>query len=165
MHKLERLAPPGYPIGRERSIFLLGAALAFLYSLFFFSSFNNALDALYQHVGRKRILIPGATMPDFKVLLGSFLSGFYVLAGLSVLLAALHYSYFYQESKSIYLMKRLSNPWELHLRCWTLPILGALCSLLLAFLVLLLYFAIYMIATPEPCLTPDQWLKLWSELL
>ena len=37
---------------------------------------------------------------------------------------------------------------------------AALC-LLAAFVVLLLYFGYYMIATPEQCLTPDQWQKIW----
>ena len=72
-----------------------------------------------------------------------------------------HYSYHYRESKSIYLMRRLSDPWELHRRCLTLPVVGVGLALLVAFVLLMLYFAVYMGVTPEECLTPHQWQKIW----
>ena len=78
-----------------------------------------------------------------------------------VLLAAYHYAYHRQGSKSIYLMRRLPSKLELHRRCLTLPIAGILIALLTAFLLLLIYYAVYMNVTPAECLMPGQWQKLW----
>jgi len=35
----------------------------------------------------------------------------------------------------------------------------------MAFVLLLVYFAVYMIFTPGQCLTPGQWTKLWEAWL
>ena len=72
-----------------------------------------------------------------------------------------HYLYYRQGSKSIYLMKRLPSKHELHKRAIALPMLAILGCLVAALIVMLLYFAIYMLATPKQCLLPNQWQKLW----
>ena len=77
----------------------------------------------------------------------------------------MNYASFRQGSKNIYLMKRLPSRWELHRRCILLPALGMVGSLVMGFTLLMIYFAIYMLVTPDRCLPPDQWQKLWSVLL
>jgi len=76
-----------------------------------------------------------------------------------------HYQYHHRVSKSIYTMKRLPNRWELHRRCWSLPLCCFAAVLLTGFLLLLVYYAVYLLVTPAENLAPDQWKKLWSVIL
>ena len=79
-------------------------------------------------------------------------------------LAAWHYCYHYQDSRSIYLMRRLPNRRELWRRCLGLPLLGvAACGVLSAAHVLVFY-AIYHYAASPQCLQPGQWRMLWESL-
>ena len=54
---------------------------------------------------------------------------------------------------------------ELHRRCLTLPICAAFGCAVCAFVLLLVYFAIYMLMTPQECLQPEQWYKIWRDFL
>jgi uncharacterized membrane protein YqhA len=100
-------------------------------------------------------------MPDFIDIFEGSLGGYFILSLCMLLLIALRYAYYYQNSKSIYLMKRLPDKFELHRRCIILPVMAALSCAVIAFLVLLLYFGHYMLFTPDACLTPGQWAKIW----
>jgi hypothetical protein len=161
---LSRHAPPGFVLRPERRFFLAGMACAVLYSLGFLGRFFDARTNLYRYEGTKRVLLPGTLMPDFYVLLDNALIGFVVLALCMLVFILWHYLYHRQNSKSIYLMRRLPKRWELHRRCLTLPLAAVLLCLLAAGLLLLVYYWIYMAATPDVCLTPQQWQKLWSVL-
>ena len=100
-------------------------------------------------------------MIDFVTVLGDSMQGFFLYCFLMLAIVVWHYLYYHYETKSIYLMKRLPNRVEIHKRAWTLPMLGVAATLLAAFVMLVLYFEIYMIATPKQCITPEQWLKIW----
>lgn len=162
---LSHHAPPGINLRPERHFFAAGMICAFFYSLTFFAQYRQARAMLYEWRGGKRVLMPGAIMEDFSPLLGNALIGFFILILCMLALIIYHYAYHHQGSKSIYLMKRLPNRWELHRRCLTLPFLAALLCLLAAAALLLTYFGIYMIFTPKECLIPGQWLKMWRVLL
>lgn len=162
---LQRLVPPGVNARQELTWMLVGWALSFVYSLGFAMRLAQELSALYRVTGGKRVLRIDAVMPDFAGLLGSHLYGFLLVALCMLAIVAYHYLYHRQGSKSIYTMRRLPDGMELHRRCWTLPVLMALASLLAAFVLLMIYYAIYMFVTPESCLTPGQWQKLWSVIL
>lgn len=160
---LSRHAPPGLDLAPELRVFTAGMALSALFSLLFYAvRYSDRLEQLYWKNGAERTLIPGAVMPDFAEVLGQALIGFLIVAVCMAAFAAVHYSCHYQKSKSIYTMRRLPNRWELHRRCLTLPLAGLAASLLAAFLLLLVYYAAYMLITPDTCLTPDQWRKIWS---
>ena len=159
--KLARFAPPGLNLNFDLNFFFTGLACSVLYSLSFLYRFAGARSDLYDHYGAVRRLREGAVMPDFRELLGSALLGFLVLGLCMIPFALYHYAYHRQGSRSIYLMRRLPDRWELHRRCLTLPACGAAVCLLLAAALLLIYFGIYLLATPDVCLTPDQWQKLW----
>lgn len=161
---LTRYAPPGIPLRQERTGFLTGLTLATLSSLLFFSRYTQAHSTLYRYHGEEAILIPTAVMPDFPDVLDGTLLGFPLLALCMAGLIFYHYAYHIQGSKSLYLMRRLPDRWELHRRCLTLPLLGALFSLLFGGLLLLLYFWFYMAVTPPSCLSPGQWSLLLSRL-
>lgn len=157
-----RYAPPGINAKSERNVFLGGVAGALLFSCFYFVRLQDALAALYHIDGKSQVLIPGVIMKDFAELIDNCFLGFFMMALCFLILIGYHYAYHYRYSKSIYLMRRLPNRWELHRRCLAIPVMAAVSYMLIAFMVLVIYFAIYMAKTPEVCLTPNQWQKIWS---
>ena len=62
--------------------------------------------------------------------LGDFTTGCFkaypFLAAWCIFLVILHYVSFYRRSKSVYVMKRLNNRWEMHRRCLLIPVICAL---------------------------------------
>ena len=160
-----RYAPLGINLSPERRFFVGGIVCSFAYSLQFLIRYGNSHSSLYTWVRNERVLLPNAVMEDFYILLGSSLLGFAIVALCSLAIIIYHYAYHWQGSKSIYLMKRLPNRLELHRRCLTLPLLAALMSLLVAAILLLAYYGIYVACTPKECFLPGQWQKLWSVLL
>ncbi|NLW16480.1 MAG: hypothetical protein GX033_02315 [Firmicutes bacterium] len=163
-HKLTHHLPPGVDLERELAWFEGGIFVSLLYSLRFLIRYANEYQSLFLWNGSEKVLNTNAVMPDFVQILGGSLSGFLVLALCMAATAAYHYSYHFQGSKSIYLMKRLPNRWELPRRCLTLPVLGIITCLCIALLLLLIYYAVYMLFTPRACLAPQQWHKIWSVL-
>lgn len=158
---LKRNSPPGMSMKQELGFFLTGMIASLLDSFRFLLRYSFESQNLYEVIDRKRVLIKGAIMPDFITLLDRSLIGFGLVALCMIGFIIYHYAYYRQGSKSIYLMKRLPKRSELHRRALTVPLLAMLTSALTAFILLLLYFAIYMLATPAECLTPDQWQKIW----
>ena len=97
----------------------------------------------------------GVMMQDFWQLLhvdfdslDGFLLFYMVMLGLMVY----HYLYYYQDSKSIYLMRRLPDRWEMHRRNVVLPLAAIVIGFLTEMVVLLLYYGIYVICTPTQCM-------------
>ena len=153
MIDLSKFAPPGTIIKEEAKRLGLGLVAATCIAVLIYGvSLRDAYDFLFDRVGGDRVLRPDAMMMPFNVLLGRSLSFFYIMALCSLLAAVFYHLSYYMGSKSIYLMRRLPQRWEL-IRCdFTLPLLGALISLLAAFLLKLLFLAAYYIVTPAQCL-------------
>ena len=168
--ELNRLVPPGFDWGTELKWSISGLAGSLVLSLMlFFFEYGKYYSRLFRNEvveGRvQRVLIEGAVMPDFASFAPQAMYGFAIVATSAILWAILHYSYHYRGSRSIYLMRRLPCGMELHLRCLTLPVCLVLVSLALGFVFLLLYYWYYMARTPDVCLMPDQWAKLWNAIL
>lgn len=162
---LSRHAPAGMELKEEKTVFIVGMTFSVLFGLIHFMvRFAGQREKLYWKRGVNQTVIPGAVMPDFVEILGDGLIGFTVLAALMAAAIVIHYAYHFHESKSIYTMRRLPSVWELHRRCMTLPMCGIAISLVTAFLVLLICYCFYMALTPEECLMPNQWQKIWSGL-
>ena len=161
-HELSRHAPPGYELKPELDFFAWGLVLCALCSLAFCFRLDDAIRALYRWDGVNRTLYPGVSMPDYRTLLGGWPFLFVLHAAAMLSFSVLHYASHYRGSRSIYLMRRLPKRWELHRRCLTLPLFFAAMSLLALLLLIHLYLAVYLIATPDVCLTPGQWQKIWS---
>lgn len=126
----------------------------------FLNAYYNARSMLYSW----ERLVPGAVMQPFYEILGNTLSIFGIAALCMLPLALWHYYYHYQDSRSIYLMRRLPKRGELWRRCLALPLLGLTACALLAVLHLFLYFAVYQFCTPPQCLQPNQWWMLCENL-
>lgn len=159
---LSRYAPLGMSLKTELALFCGGLSYSILFSLLFLQHYMDARSDLYDWHLDKCQLVPGAVMPDFVTLLDDDFHGF-LIVGLGMLgFVAYHYFYHYQESKSVYLMRRLPDKMEWHRRCLTLPFGAILICVLTVLLLLVIFFAVYMFCTPQECLTPGQWQKLWQ---
>lgn len=164
---LSRHVPPGFDPKPELQFYFTFLIIQIVVNLaMFLMAYFQALGNLYWAGARERTLIPGAVMSDFAAILdGAAMHFFLVLALCMPVFALIHYLYHRQGSKSIYLMRRLPNRWELHRRCLTLPLAGlALCALT-ALVLLLAFLAVYLNATPKQCLPPLSWQKIWSVIL
>ena len=158
-----RHVPPGYDFKPEQTLLFSGIGLSILYSLFTYGNhLSNQLALLYWVEGSVRVLREGAVMPDFVEILDGTLTGYFLFSWCFAAQIVAHYVYHYRESKSIYTMRRLPKRWELHRRCLTVPLVAIVTYLSLAFVTLLICYAVYMNVTPDVCLTPGQWQKIWS---
>lgn len=159
----EKMVPLGMEYKGLVRFFIGGFLMVSIGSVFLFlNRFMECKNSLYYYRATKRILIDGAIMPDFKEILGGCLLGFGVIILCMAAVAVYHYLYHFQGSKSIYLMKRLPQRWELLKRCLMLPVISILICLTTALLLLLVFYWYYMGNTPPECLEPGQWQKLWS---
>ena len=99
-----------------------------------------------------RELIPGAVIHPFpKLIQGSldFFPWFWAFMLWEVIDC---YLYHRKETKSIYLMRRLPDRWDLHRRCWGRPLIYVVGSIILMTAILLFYYAVYLVFTPKECL-------------
>ena len=104
-------------------------------------------------------------MPDFYRLLEEKFLGFGVVILYCVGTMVFRFWYYYQGSKSIYLMRRLPDKSMLIRSCVETPFKRILLSLAVMVGMVLLFYLTYWIATPEQYLQPDQWQKLWRWML
>ena len=163
---LSYYAPPGMELNQEKRVFIIGIVMATIFSFLIFGiEFSDCLEKLYWKNGAERTVIPGAMMTNFVELFGESVLGFKIVAALMIAAAVMHYAYHTLESKSIYTMRRLPSVWELHRRCLTLPMCGVIISMVTAFVILLICYGVYVGLTPEECVLPGQWQKIWKWLL
>jgi len=165
--KLEwsRWTPPGVEFQKELRGYGLGAAAAALYSLLFPIRLINAIDRLYQYTMDGRERIPGVMLPEFTQLMQGVLYGVLLLAVCMAVLAIYHYGYYRMGSRSIYLMRRLPNRWEYHRRNLALPVAGIAGCVVLAALLLVLYWGLYRLCAPSGSIPVGGSRILWGELL
>ena len=161
--KLERLAPPGMDVRRELLIYL-GMALLFIacFSLPYFYDLQQALDDLYAWYGYgTKVLIKGSVMESFGSLMRHKFMAFWSYVCLCLGTGAGHYQMFRQESRSIYVMKRLKDPLELHRRCWALPLLAIAFGVVLMLVLTGIYKAVYLAKVPAVCLPASDEFDFW----
>ena len=162
---LKRSYPPGFNYPSELKAVCVTFGASTLISLIgFFNEYSSQRQSLYIRIGTDRFLDESRVMQDFVYVLGDKLHILLILAALALLIAsAVHYAYYHNDSKSIYLMRRLPNRFELYKRCLLMPLIYALVFLLAAAALLLICYAAYMGLTPEACLSPNQWQKLTTQ--
>ena len=155
---LSRLVPPGYDWHNPLYALLAFWGLALLYSLTFLGSWRTKRSALYV----RGVLRPDAVMPDFAELFRPVGTLFAALAA-AVLLVGLILFLVYERrgARSDYTLRRLPQRNEHLRRVAALPVLACLATLLLCFLLMLLYFLVYMKRTPACCIRPAQWARIW----
>lgn len=151
---LQRYVPMGLNAtgGRKLLLYALAAGCAWSF-LLFVSSYMEAYNNLFSHYGFARTMLrEGAMMPEFFEILAGTETLFILVCAMMPVWAAYHYYYHFSGSKSIYLMRRLPERWDLHRRCLALPAAGAAAALALQGLLGSLYYLIYILCTPRQCL-------------
>lgn len=154
--------PTGYEYKAE--LWTLGGWLtgSMVYSFSFFLNYYHAYGKLFFYDRGKEewILKDGVFMEGFSLLSEGIFKGFYLGVLLLGILALCHYHYYYQGSKSIYLMKRLPDRKVLLKSCICVPVVLGIFSIILMIVLSLLYFGFYMWVTPEECIRYGQ--QIWS---
>lgn len=127
--KWDKLTPVGINARTELYAILAALGAAVLWSL-------TAVVRIVDHMnGLTYTSSYGANaiaFSPYRPLLGTALDGFFLVALLLVFLALGHYLYHRRGARTDYLMRRLPRPWEYHLRCLALPVLGIVLALALA---------------------------------
>lgn len=173
LRKLHELVPPwtdGKPF-----LFSYLALLALCLAISAYNYGGMLSLALSQvHVyGQPDVVDPGSRMTDFADLVGiqgavsNFFSRpvffpFLLMLGGAGVLAVVYRLSFRWGSRSDHLMGRLPDRWELARRSFRLPLVLALVTLGVMALLLVLFYALYLVLTPAECLQPDQLGKLWD---
>ena len=151
------------PLGRAKNsqpmqggIFMLGvAALRAVVELM--DNYIHARNALFETVRIsmievRRTLIPGAVIQPFHKLIQSSLDFFPWFWAFMLWEVTDCYLYHRKDTRSIYLMRRLPDRWDLHRRCWGRPLIWMGRSVLLMLAIVLFYVLVYLVFTPKECL-------------
>jgi len=148
MKRLEKYAPPGMDMRAFRNrVFLVCVLCLFVDALYGAIFIDDAIWELYDR--RTGILLENVQLADFRTLWdGGALNTNLVFVFYLLFQAVELYSVFFRESRSIYTMARIRSPWELHIRCWTLPLLGTAFLAGSKILLRVILFMIYVLATP-----------------
>lgn len=153
--KFEKYTPPGIQFNRQLRACFYGLGAAVVWSLSYLVKYMGAYEKLYTYRMTEKVLIEGAVMTDFHVLIedgfGCF-DAFLIFYLVMCALAVYYYLSYYQGSKAIYLMRRLPDRWELYRRCITLPFVMLVLGVVTQIALWMLYYGIYLSCTPEQCL-------------
>lgn len=156
------LMPAGLDCGKEIRMLYLGILAGVLYSTRFCLIYYSCYKDLFVSAGGKRILLNHAEMQGFDVMIRGAMAGFSLMILCLLAVMLYHYLYHFQGSRSIYTMRRLPDRWELLKRCVAVPLMGIAVCLVLALLLLGIYYVTYLVITPQQYLAPLQLQKLWS---
>lgn len=149
---MKMYAPPGIAISQEASYWMMTMGIATIWCLQFLLRYWDNLSSLYEINGSRKIVIEGAMMPAFWDLTYNLFEVFYLVILFCGVMIVYHYYYHYQGSRMMYLMRRLPNRWELHIRCLALPMIAAVLAMIYMLVLKILFYAIYIFCTPSQCL-------------
>lgn len=125
--RIKKLFPLGLDIPGQVAIIvgLLMVVFVFGYLQFFANYKSDVLVACYKPCEDVYLLKDNYQMPKFLPMLRNcFNMVWYIIALLGIVIY--NYRYHYGVYKSIYLMRRIENVWEIHRRCWGIVIIGIL---------------------------------------
>lgn len=125
--KFKRLFPLGLDIPGQLAIIVGLLTIMFVFGdLQFFNNYkSDVIAACYEPCEEDYRLKDIYQMPEFLPMLRNcFNIVWYIIALLGIVVY--NYRYHYGTYKSIYLMRRIENVWEIHRRCWGIVIIGIL---------------------------------------
>lgn len=152
--KPERFFPPGYAYEWERNIagllFAIGAGL----SLSFFNRLYHTREMLcdYDNGTRQWFLRKGVVAASFTELIREHWRFYVPFVLFLAIMVSCHYFYYYRESKSIYLMRRLPRRGVTLGSCVKGPFLGLAVGAAALAALYLLYYGTYLLVIPRECL-------------
>ena len=153
--------PPGYEGDKEIWTALIWLVSSAIYSFRFFAEYKKCYTRLWDHIGHpqlngtvvvEKIVREGKKIEPFLEILGNSMMCFYILFLLLSVFGILHYIYYYQESRSILLVRRLSDRFFVWKTCAAGPVLGLVIALTAMGMLLLVYYGTYLLVTPAQCL-------------
>lgn len=149
--EITKYFPVGYPYQQEMKLLKIWLIGSIIGSFSFFYRYYLAYRKLYYYhtLLQKWVLQKGVLMEPFSVLSDGIFRGFWIGFLLLGILAFCHYRYYYQGSKSIYLMKRLPDRWLCLKSCIVVPIVVGILFLIIMVLLYGIYFGIYIWVTPK----------------
>lgn len=164
---LKDKVPPGAELDREfgwaRNGLIISAVFSFGYFITYWSHYKDLFTWRNGEKVENLWETYGYYMDAFWDLADFWMVGFLIVIIAMVALSIYHYSSFRSGSQSIYVMKRLPEASELHIRCLTLPVLTILACIIAALLLLIIYYAVYMLATPDTAICPDLYGRIFGK--
>lgn len=148
MFKVEKYMPPGENLSQIKKdayyVPIYGVSSIFTFLIYTLGS----LRYLYDPVTGE--MLKDACMEDFRTFWDYGFYRMYWVYTLALIISRIsqNYRYFRKPSKSIYTMARIRSPWELHIRCWTVPLLTALAMVSGRVVLRTVFFIIYVLVTP-----------------
>ena len=152
MNKLFRLRPPGTDLRQIKQYFILGMLVSVLFSMGFLLAYFQevlAINAQLSLAARTGQVYTGPVLSSFSKLVHIRMILFPLFCAGFLIFVFFNYRYFWQESKNVYVMGRVQSPWELHLRCWAVPLAGMAAVALTGLVLYGLYGLIYVGCAPD----------------
>lgn len=150
---LKKYDPPGMETDKEQGILVGGTVLTLIISLvYFWDRYASAYRRLWDYYNGNTKILGNDPMEPFFELFGRSLGGYLIVILCMLAGVAVRYAYYWQGSKSIYLMRRLPDRKYLHRTCWVVPLIRIEMCVLVAVASVLLCFVIYVTMTPAECL-------------
>ena len=161
---MQRLSPPGMNVKAEKAITVICLILSALWgTLYFLTNYIMERDVLFTVRGGKLVPKQGAVISEFAMTVDpGMIFGFYVTMLIIAGFTLFRLAYFYQGSKSIYLMRRLPQKGETAKRVLALPALWIAGTALIMLLFTGLMAAVYLLATPKGCLPAQPFKDVWE---
>lgn len=151
--KLEKCYPPGYAYRWELAVTTGLILAAVCFSLRFLARLDNAVSGLYYYDSTAALqLVPNVTMEPFHRLVRGSWQFFWLPALSQGAMAVSHYCYYYRDTRSIYLMRRLPQKKPLPRSCLAAPLLCLGLTTLVMAVLCLFYLGCYFLAVPPQCL-------------
>lgn len=156
MKKLEKLFPPGYEYKGELWLAgLLWGGAAGVSVLRFALGLYVAVGKLYQnlsHMDYRKVLREGARVEAYAELVEWYWALWIPAILFLAAMPLYHYFYYYRDTRSIYVMRRLPRRGITFKSCVRGPALGVVIVLVTAVLLYLLYYGIYCLGVPAECM-------------
>lgn len=147
MGRLKRFVPPGMGISSIRRWTVGAIVIAFGFSVSFLITYSLQLHELMRNM--EQPVFSGLSMKPFRDMIDYPMILFRLAPVVPLMFIPGYYQYFNEETKSIYLMKRVKSPLEIHLRSFAIPVMGAALVVAVGCVVYFVYQFIYYTCTPE----------------
>lgn len=146
--KLKKLVPPGSDVKLTIKLFAACLIIMFLLSLIAPIRIGNAHYYLfYDFFGEYHD--EGNMMPHFYETIQGCMRFFWVVIIFSISYGIINLLSFSKDTKSIYVMKRIPDAFEIYKRSFAIPLLTILAAIVLAIVLLAIYYLHYRYCPPE----------------
>ena len=163
--KLKKLLPPGSNVKTAKTVGILTLTLFILSSFVYLYNFLDAYEHLFYYAGESKFVHQGAKMPLFGELFRGRFFIIYLALCFAIAMSIANFKSFTVFSKSIYVMKRVPDKYELLRRCIGGPLLFLVCVLLIFLLFTVFYYLLYMHVPPRECIVSLSFFQALGGLL